>query len=77
VKLAEGATARPIVALADELGLEPDEVALGPVFGIKSGGTGAGCIVALCGEMQTMAGLPSKPAALGIELEGGRIRGLR
>jgi formate--tetrahydrofolate ligase len=39
--------------------------------------TGAGWIVALCGEMQTMPGLPSKPAALRIELEGGRIRGLR
>jgi formate--tetrahydrofolate ligase len=39
--------------------------------------TGAGWIVALCGDMQTMPGLPSTPAAFAIEIEGDRIRGLR
>jgi formate--tetrahydrofolate ligase len=39
--------------------------------------TGAGWIVALCGEMQTMPGLPSKPAAFGVDVDCGVIRGLR
>jgi formate--tetrahydrofolate ligase len=40
--------------------------------------TGAGWIVALCGEMQTMPGLPAKPAALRIDVDGdGSIVGLR
>jgi formate--tetrahydrofolate ligase len=40
--------------------------------------TGAGWIVALCGEMQTMPGLPAKPAALQIDVDlAGRIAGLR
>jgi formate--tetrahydrofolate ligase len=40
--------------------------------------TGAGWIVAVCGEMQTMPGLPSLPAALRIDLSrDGRIVGLR
>jgi formyltetrahydrofolate synthetase len=39
--------------------------------------TGAGWIVALCGEMQTIPGLPSTPAAFGIDVENGAIRGLR
>ena len=40
--------------------------------------TGAGWIVALCGEMQTMPGLSASPAALGIDVEpGGAITGLR
>jgi formate--tetrahydrofolate ligase len=40
--------------------------------------TGAGWIVALCGEMQTMPGLPTNPAALRIDVDtDGRIIGLR
>ncbi len=40
--------------------------------------TGAGWIVALCGTMQTMPGLPAKPAALAVDVdEAGRIRNLR
>ncbi len=39
--------------------------------------TGAGWIVALCGEMMTMPGLPAKPAAFGIDIdERGRTVGL-
>jgi len=40
--------------------------------------TGAGWVVALCGEMQTMPGLPADPAASRIDVDaGGRILGLR
>ncbi|HSB37970.1 MAG TPA: formate--tetrahydrofolate ligase [Gaiellaceae bacterium] len=40
--------------------------------------TGAGWVVALCGEMQTMPGLPADPAASRIDVdENGRILGLR
>jgi formate--tetrahydrofolate ligase len=40
--------------------------------------TGAGWIVALCGDMQTMPGLSAAPAALQIDLDpGGTITGLR
>jgi formate--tetrahydrofolate ligase len=40
--------------------------------------TGAGWIVALCGDMQTMPGLPARPAAHRIDVEpDGRIVGLR
>jgi len=40
--------------------------------------TGAGWIVALCGDMQTMPGLPAEPAALGIDVDSaGHITGLR
>jgi formate--tetrahydrofolate ligase len=40
--------------------------------------TGAGWIVALCGEMQTMPGLPAEPAALRIDVGAeGRVTGLR
>ncbi|MDO5677094.1 MAG: formate--tetrahydrofolate ligase [Propionibacteriaceae bacterium] len=37
---------------------------------------GAGFVVALCGEIMTMPGLPKKPAAEGIGLEDGRVVGL-
>lgn len=37
---------------------------------------GAGFVVALAGEISTMPGLPRRPAAAGVRLEGGRIRGL-
>jgi formate--tetrahydrofolate ligase len=40
--------------------------------------TGAGWIVALCGEMQTMPGLPADPAASRIDVDPtGRVIGLR
>src|SRR5262249_53396389 len=40
--------------------------------------TGAGWIVALCGEMQTMPGLPAAPAAFRIDVDpSGAITGLR
>ena len=40
--------------------------------------TGAGWIVALCGDMQTMPGLPADPAAARIDVDAdGRILGLR
>jgi formate--tetrahydrofolate ligase len=40
--------------------------------------TGAGWVVALCGEMQTMPGLPADPAASRIEVDDrGRVLGLR
>jgi formate--tetrahydrofolate ligase len=40
--------------------------------------TGAGWVVALCGEMQTMPGLPADPAASRIDVDAnGRILGLR
>ena len=40
--------------------------------------TGAGWIVALCGEMQTMPGLPASPAAFRIDVDpSGAITGLR
>lgn len=40
--------------------------------------TGAGWIVALCGEMQTMPGLSATPSALGIDVDpSGTITGLR
>jgi formate--tetrahydrofolate ligase len=40
--------------------------------------TGAGWIVALCGQMQTMPGLPAKPAALRIDVDPqGHVVGLR
>jgi formate--tetrahydrofolate ligase len=39
--------------------------------------TGAGWVVALCGDMQTMPGLGAAPAALRVDLDaGGRIVGL-
>ena len=40
--------------------------------------TGAGWIVAVCGDMQTMPGLPAEPAAFRIDVDGdGRTVGLR
>jgi formate--tetrahydrofolate ligase len=41
--------------------------------------TGAGWIVAVCGDMQTMPGLPRDPAAFRIDLDtsSGQITGLR
>jgi formate--tetrahydrofolate ligase len=40
--------------------------------------TGAGWVVALCGDMQTMPGLPAEPAAKRIDVDAdGRVTGLR
>lgn len=40
--------------------------------------TGAGWLVAVCGTMQTMPGLPAEPAAFPIDVEAdGRISGFR
>lgn len=53
------------------------EPSMGPVFGIKGGATGAGFNTAFAGNIQTMPGLPRRPAALGIDVDGqGNIRGL-
>jgi formate--tetrahydrofolate ligase len=80
---ADGLGRLPVCMAKTHLSLSHDPRALGapggfilPVRELRPY-TGAGWIVALCGEMQTMPGLPSKPAALRIELEGGRIHGLR
>jgi formate--tetrahydrofolate ligase len=37
---------------------------------------GAGFIVAICGEIMTMPGLPKVPSAESIRLENGQIQGL-
>ncbi len=37
---------------------------------------GAGFVVALCGEVNTMPGLPRRPAAMRMDVVGGRIEGL-
>ncbi len=37
---------------------------------------GAGFVVVLTGTVMTMPGLPARPAALGIDVEDGRITGL-
>jgi formate--tetrahydrofolate ligase len=40
--------------------------------------TGAGWIVAVCGDMQTMPGLPAQPAAFRIDVSSeGLVTGLR
>ncbi len=46
-----------------------------PVEGLRLM-AGAGFVVALCGGVRTMPGLPRSPAALRIRLENGRIEGL-
>jgi formyltetrahydrofolate synthetase len=39
---------------------------------------GAGWVVALCGDMQTMPGLPARPAALDVDVDAdGHVVGLR
>jgi formate--tetrahydrofolate ligase len=72
----------PVCMAKTHLSLSHDPRALGAPHGFTlpvrelRAYTGAGWIVALCGEMQTMPGLPSRPAALGIDVEGGVIHGL-
>jgi len=53
------------------------EPSLGPYFGIKGGGTGAGFVVVICGNIVTMPGLPKVPVAAKIKvLPSGRATGL-
>ncbi len=74
----------PICVAKTHLSISHDPTALGaphgyafPVRELRPY-TGAGWVVALCGEMQTMPGLPSTPAAFRIDVEGtGAITGLR
>jgi formate--tetrahydrofolate ligase len=80
---ADGLARLPICMAKTHLSLSHDPTAIGAPSGFTlpirelRPYTGAGWIVALCGEMQTMPGLPSNPAALRIDLEDGAIRGLR
>jgi formate--tetrahydrofolate ligase len=80
---ASGLARMPVCMAKTHLSLSHDPTAVGaptefilPVREMRPY-TGAGWIVALCGEMQTMPGLPSKPAAFGVDVEDGKIRGLR
>jgi formyltetrahydrofolate synthetase len=80
---ARGLGRLPVCIAKTHLSLSHDPTAVGaprgftlPVRELRPY-TGAGWIVALCGEMQTMPGLPSRPAAFGIDVENGTIRGLR
>ena len=52
------------------------EPSLGPSFGMKGGAAGGGFIVAICGDIMTMPGLPKVPSAENIRLENGQIEGL-
>jgi formyltetrahydrofolate synthetase len=79
---AEGLGRLPICMAKTHLSLSHDPTAIGapnaftlPIRELRPY-TEAGWIVALCGEMQTMPGLPSNPAALRIDLQDGAIRGL-
>jgi formate--tetrahydrofolate ligase len=80
---ADGLGRLPICMAKTHLSLSHDPTAIGAPSGFTlpirelRPYTGAGWIVALCGEMQTMPGLPSNPAALRIYLQDGAIRGLR
>jgi len=80
---ASGLARMPVCMAKTHLSLSHDPTAIGapkefilPVRELRPY-TGAGWIVALCGEMQTMPGLPSKPAAFAIDVQDGTIRGLR
>jgi formyltetrahydrofolate synthetase len=72
----------PVCIAKTHLSLSHDPTALGaprgftlPVRELRPY-TGAGWIVALCGDMQTMPGLPTKAAAFDIDVDGETIRGL-
>jgi formate--tetrahydrofolate ligase len=79
-----GLEALPICMAKTHLSLSNDPALLGaptgftlPVRELRSY-TGAGWIVAVCGEMQTMPGLPAEPAALRIDIDSaGNTVGLR
>jgi formate--tetrahydrofolate ligase len=79
----EGLDHLPVCMAKTHLSLSHDPNALGaprgftlPIRELRAY-TGAGWVVALCGDMQTMPGLPSKPAAFAVDIEGDTIRGLR
>jgi formate--tetrahydrofolate ligase len=79
----EGLDHLPVCMAKTHLSLSHDPNALGaprgftlPIRELRAY-TGAGWVVALCGDMQTMPGLPSKPAAFAVDIEGEAIRGLR
>jgi formate--tetrahydrofolate ligase len=79
----EGLDHLPVCMAKTHLSLSHDPNALGaprgftlPIRELRAY-TGAGWVVALCGDMQTMPGLPSKPAAFAVDIEGDAIRGLR
>jgi formate--tetrahydrofolate ligase len=79
---AAGLGGLPVCMAKTHLSLSHDPTALGaprgftlPVRELRPY-TGAGWIVALCGDMQTMPGLPSNPAAFHIDVVEGTIRGL-
>ena len=79
---ATGSAALPVCMAKTHLSLSHDPTLLGAPHGFTlpirelRPYTGAGWIVALCGEMQTMPGLPSHPAAFDIDIVGSSIRGL-
>jgi formate--tetrahydrofolate ligase len=79
----EGLDHLPVCMAKTHLSLSHDPSALGaprgftlPIRELRAY-TGAGWVVALCGDMQTMPGLPSRPAAFAVDIEGDAIRGLR
>ena len=81
---AAGLGALPVCMAKTHLSLSHDPTLIGaptgftlPVRELRPY-TGAGWIVALCGEMQTMPGLPASPAAFRIDVDpAGTITGLR
>ncbi len=78
----EGLDHLPVCIAKTHLSLSHDPAALGAPHGFTlpvrelRPYTGAGWIVALCGDMQTMPGLPSRAAAFGIDVDGETIHGL-
>jgi formyltetrahydrofolate synthetase len=80
----QGLDRLPVCVAKTHLSLSHDPAAAGAPSGFVlpvrefRAYTGAGWIVAVCGDMQTMPGLPSSPAAFAIDVDaGGRIVGLR
>ena len=74
----------PVCVAKTHLSLSHDPTLLGAPHGYTlpvrelHAYTGAGWLVAVCGTMQTMPGLPAEPAAFRIDVEAdGRIAGLR
>ena len=76
MELATTTSVRPIWEVAGGLGLDEEQVEPHAIRELRAY-TGAGWVVALCGDMQTMPGLPSRPAAFAVDIEGDAIRGLR
>jgi formate--tetrahydrofolate ligase len=80
---AEGLAGLPVCIAKTPYSFTADEKVRGAVSGFELPvrelrlAAGAGFIVALCGEIATMPGLPKAPSALGIFVDGeGRIEGL-